>query len=657
MKKLVIVLFFLILIISLTTAVTDTFKIEKTSTKFKVGNGVKDIISVSLGDDHLPNLLSDGEFRGYDNVDYDYIQKIELENHSLNYFSDGDYNGGVEALGFRIVSGSPVLSYSLDLSDEPTEENFYHKPIYIFGKTYFILSSDFTSKIIILEDINGNQIKLEDNNNLKYNDDFVSDLEVNLQFNSGKITLINIDWIADEDLFITEANSLTMPALNMITWRFEGLSDFYGETIANIYIDANSVAETTLECTQDSHCMERYSEKEHCDNCVCVEMGCDLEPIVAYFYFSDTIECKLLTVDGCIGESMYGSPYNTLEDCLAANNICTSFLPPPGWCYGGVVNYDTGVDSKGCPNDPVCIRNNNSNQNNTIDCTDSDGGKNYYIKGTTTPKKSSPTDTVYANSDYCITTNTVGKQYPENTLIEYYCSVKGIVKLENFTCENGCFDGACISSNNQNKICCQKVTAEFMDDSSKKYELVDEKFCKDFGVWSATIVDDSYCQKFRYSFNSSECPQNCSCTGAVKKCALENNREMIVSAGRSGNIIVIVNGVEMNTSVTLYKGSDGNYYYSFNGEQKKLGFFPDQIKEKVRKRLSVRLHEEFAIDLIEGEYRIETKKYSRLFAIFPVKKRVNIIADPEIGEILDINEPWWSFLAKDELIDYTNFTE
>ena len=61
-----------------------------------------------------------------------------------------------------------------------------------------------------------------------------------------------------------------------------------------------------------------------------------------------------------------------------------------------------------------------------VTCTDSDGGKNYYQKGTVTVDGTSYTD-------YCL---------DENRLIEYYCS-NNQMRFDTYACSYGCENGAC----------------------------------------------------------------------------------------------------------------------------------------------------------------------------------------------------------------------
>ena len=63
-------------------------------------------------------------------------------------------------------------------------------------------------------------------------------------------------------------------------------------------------------------------------------------------------------------------------------------------------------------------------------CTDSDGGQNYYVKGTALGFNGK-------NSDYCFDGNT-------KTLVELYCDGQGNVQNIYYDCPSGCQDGACI---------------------------------------------------------------------------------------------------------------------------------------------------------------------------------------------------------------------
>ncbi len=71
-----------------------------------------------------------------------------------------------------------------------------------------------------------------------------------------------------------------------------------------------------------------------------------------------------------------------------------------------------------------------------ITCTDSDGGKNYFVKGIVTLPSG------YSTTDYCIISPETGKE--TNTLREFSCFLGGGSEQTDYNCPNGCQDGACI---------------------------------------------------------------------------------------------------------------------------------------------------------------------------------------------------------------------
>ena len=117
---------------------------------------------------------------------------------------------------------------------------------------------------------------------------------------------------------------------------------------------------------------------------------------------------------------------------------------------------------------------------------------------------------------------------------------------------------------------------------------------------------------------------------------------MTVVAGKSGNIIVQVKGVNASTNVTIYKAGE-KIYGVFEGNQIKRILTPEQIKEK----LKIKLEQENIILDKKGFYEVQAKKKARLFLILPVREHIMSHVDAETGEIIKIRNPWWGFLAKD----------
>lgn len=173
--------------------------------------------------------------------------------------------------------------------------------------------------------------------------------------------------------------------------------------------------------------------------------------------------------------------------------------------------------------------------------------------------------------------------------------------------------------------------------------------------WELTETHPGYCpedcvgkkeKKLKPGANETECPENCTCMGAVTKCEIEGGREMTVLAGESGNIIVQIKGINMSTNVTLYH-HNGKVYGNFKGnETKELKVLPDQAKDKVEEVEPDIEEEEIVLDE-NALYQINAKKKARLFWIFAVKEKVRTQVSSETGEVGKIKTPWWGFLAKD----------
>jgi hypothetical protein len=74
-------------------------------------------------------------------------------------------------------------------------------------------------------------------------------------------------------------------------------------------------------------------------------------------------------------------------------------------------------------------------------CSDSDGGKNYYLKGYSTGS---------ANQKDDFSQGALSAQVYDicsgNTLTEYYCDSEGYVSRQNHNCQTGCLGGACLSN-------------------------------------------------------------------------------------------------------------------------------------------------------------------------------------------------------------------
>ncbi len=133
----------------------DSVKLEKSSTKFQLGEGISDVVSTSITSDSpnggLPTLLADGTYVDTNNDEHDYTQKIDLANLTFTMFDDDDYKTDTPTLGMRVASGAHVLNYSLEFTDEPEWADIDSTNIDIMGKNYFVLSHTANTTINLLD--------------------------------------------------------------------------------------------------------------------------------------------------------------------------------------------------------------------------------------------------------------------------------------------------------------------------------------------------------------------------------------------------------------------------------------------------------------------------------------------------------------------------
>lgn len=157
----------------------------------------------------------------------------------------------------------------------------------------------------------------------------------------------------------------------------------------------------------------------------------------------------------------YGcSDYRIRFYCGEEKPVCGNGVVDSGEeCDDGNLNSGDGCSS-------VC------NEEKIIgNCTDSDGGKNYYVKGTITNRPWGNGTKDF--TDICVKDNYgYVDETTENYLFEGYCGADGFGKVLNrddkVYCPNGCSDGACIPENKT-----EEVTYQGVLDMLNSCEIVD----------------------------------------------------------------------------------------------------------------------------------------------------------------------------------------
>ncbi len=245
------------------------------------------------------------------------------------------------------------------------------------------------------------------------------------------------------------------------------------------------------------------------------------------------------------------------------------------------------------------------------------------------------------------------KNQLKNKIENAFCgtSTLGICETDEDCIIGGCSNSVCQSKNEE-----PSATACKYRDCYDKEKYDAKCVCKkNRCIWNKITQNQiknivRIENRIRAEMQSGECPEKCACAGSVTKCQLANGtREMTIVAGKSGNMIVQVKGINASTKVALYKSEDGKLYGVFkNNETKIVKLLPNQIREKIRERLARQLENEEMNLNEEGDYEYEAQKRARLFLIIPVRVAVRAELDPETGKIIRLRNSWWSFLAKDE---------
>ena len=172
----------------------DSYKFEKTSTKFHLGDTITAVISSSIDDDELPSLLADGEYVDDDNDEFDFTQKIDMGTTvQLGMFEDNDYAEDEPTIGFKIASGANVLNYTLDFSDEPLKSDIVGTNMVIMGRTYYVLSNGSSSAgliLTLLDSAESTVITEEETSTITVNG---NSYEVTIEFISGSEVKLNVN--------------------------------------------------------------------------------------------------------------------------------------------------------------------------------------------------------------------------------------------------------------------------------------------------------------------------------------------------------------------------------------------------------------------------------------------------------------------------------
>jgi len=127
----------------------DSYKFEKTSTMFHLGDGYTTIKS-TLDKDELPTLLDDGKFIDNDNDEIDFTQKIVMDSvNTLTMFDDDDYEENSPSIGFSIADAATIATYTITFTDSLLMTDMPTADLPLMGKTYYVLSNTSTTLTLL----------------------------------------------------------------------------------------------------------------------------------------------------------------------------------------------------------------------------------------------------------------------------------------------------------------------------------------------------------------------------------------------------------------------------------------------------------------------------------------------------------------------------
>ena len=130
----------------------DSYKLEKSSTKFHLGDTITTVVSTNIDDDELPTLLASGTYVDGDNDEFDYKQKVTLNGaNQLVMFDDDDYKTDSPTVGFKITDGSEILNYTLDFTETPYWDDLTSTDLTFMGRTYYVLSTASNTTLTLLD--------------------------------------------------------------------------------------------------------------------------------------------------------------------------------------------------------------------------------------------------------------------------------------------------------------------------------------------------------------------------------------------------------------------------------------------------------------------------------------------------------------------------
>jgi len=365
-------------------------------------------------------------------------------------------------------------------------------------------------------------------------------------------------------------------------------------------------------------------------------------------------------VDYCNGQSV--AEYFCIVNGFAiVNGISSEYYSCPNGCSNG-----------------ACVSTTTTNQTT---CTDSDGGKNYNVKGARTYGS-------YTYSDYCNGDGTA--------VVELFCGPDA----EIYTCPNGCSDGACVSTTtnqtrnntttNQTNATTSSTTTTIPTISTTSTTTASagtvsggggsSGSSSSLGVFEETIsikeeikenikfieevkkITDKKGNEIKIKINA-EINEDGSSVVREKRTFINKNGEEVkieikteVKADGSATLErkIIINENEIKSELKiLEKFEDDEIKLKAqlsNGNEREIKIMPDEASEIALEKLkskgfNIELKEVGEGDNLRAVYIAKEDKDGRLIGLFKIKLKLEAQIDSETGKIISSEKPWWNFLV------------
>lgn len=122
--------------------------------------------------------------------------------------------------------------------------------------------------------------------------------------------------------------------------------------------------------------------------------------------------------------------------------------------------------------------------------------------------------------------------------------------------------------------------------------------------------------------------------------------------------ITIKNGeVEIETKLKIEGNGSNLSILDSEGIRHRIRVTPERLRALLQERLNANNITNFSLEEVKHKniprvvYKINSEHPGRFLGIFKIALRAETQVDPETGEILAINGPWWAFLVAEQLPD------